>query len=69
MHGPEIALLMGSPMKDTFYRDWIVANGWAEAAGLGTTLVAAGVVAERLESDLDGTSIVLSAVANYAPRP
>jgi hypothetical protein len=32
-----------------FYRRWIIANGQAEAAGLGTTFVAGRLVAPHLE--------------------
>ena len=46
----------------TFYRRWIVANGWAEAIGLGTTLLIGRSLASWLVSP-GPTDIVLGAAA------
>jgi hypothetical protein len=43
----------------TFYPRWIVANAWAEAAGLGTTLLLGRAAARVLEQDA-GTGAVLA---------
>jgi len=43
----------------SFYRRWIFANGWAEAAGLGTTFLVGGYLAPLLEGRR-GLVIVLS---------
>jgi hypothetical protein len=45
-----------------FYRRWIVANGWSEAAGLGTTFLIGQALAPRIEL-LSGVSAVLGAAA------
>lgn len=41
-----------------FYRRWILANGWAEGAGLGTTLVLGWLAAPLLES-AEGALIII----------
>lgn len=46
-----------------FYPQWIAANGWAEAAGLGTTLLLGRAAAPLLEQDAGWGAIVLGAVA------
>lgn len=45
-----------------FYRRWILANGWAEAAGLGTTFVIGQQLAPLLER-MSGTHAVLGTAA------
>jgi hypothetical protein len=42
-----------------FYRKWILANGWSEAAGLGTTFVLGRLVAPSLER-LTGVAVILA---------
>lgn len=46
----------------TFYRTWIVANGWSEALGLGTTFFIGGAVAPWLASR-SSVETLLGAVA------
>jgi hypothetical protein len=46
-----------------FYARWIAANGWAEAAGLGTTLILGRAVAPALEREGGLAAILLAAVA------
>lgn len=46
-----------------FYRRWILANGWAEAAGLGTTFVLGQEVAPWLEEARDAKTILAGALA------
>lgn len=41
-----------------FYRRWIIANGWAEGAGLGTTLVLGWLAAPLLES-AEGAPVII----------
>ena len=50
----------------TFYRRWIVANGLAEAGGLGTTFVLGQAVAPALEQIRGLTAILGSALAAVA---
>lgn len=38
------------PEDRAFYRWWILANGWAEAAGLGTTFLVGRMLSPQLES-------------------
>jgi len=45
-----------------FYRRWILANGWAEAAGLGTTFVLGREVAPSLERATGAATVILGAV-------
>ena len=45
-----------------FYRRWILANGWAEAAGLGTTFVLGREVAPSLERATRAATVILGAV-------
>lgn len=44
-----------------FYRRWIVANGWAEAVGLGTTFVIGRLLAPWLEQAAGWADVLLSA--------
>lgn len=44
------------------YSRWIVANGWAEAAGLGTTFALGVVVGPRLEQPGDGWTVLATAL-------
>lgn len=46
-----------------FYRRWIVANGWSEAAGLGTTFVIGRALAPWLEHATGAVVILLGAMA------
>jgi len=41
-----------------FYRQWVIANGWAECAGLGTTFAVGSVAAPFLQ-DATGVAIIL----------
>ena len=50
----------------TFYRRWIVANGLAEAGGLGTTFELGQAVAPALEQIRGLTAILGSALAAVA---
>jgi hypothetical protein len=47
----------------TFYSQWIAANGWAEAAGLGTTLLLGRAAAPLLEQDAGPGTVVLGGIA------
>lgn len=47
----------------TFYPEWIVANGWAEAAGLGTTLLLGRAAGPALEQGAGPGAIMLGALA------
>ena len=47
----------------SFYPQWIAANGWAEAAGLGTTLLLGRAAAPALERDAGWGTILIGAVA------
>lgn len=49
-------------MTAGFYRRWIVANGWAEALGLGTTFVLGRLAAPWLEASSGVAPVVLTAV-------
>jgi hypothetical protein len=49
--------------ESAFYRRWILANGWAEAAGLGTTFVLGREVAPSLERATGAATVVLGALA------
>lgn len=46
-----------------FYPQWIAANGWAEAAGLGTTLFLGRAAAPVLERDVGWGAVMLGAAA------
>src|SRR3990172_3865550 len=46
-----------------FYRRWILANGWAEAAGLGTTFVLGREAAPWLERATGAATVILGALA------
>jgi hypothetical protein len=46
----------------TLYRRWIVANGWSEAVGLGTTFLVGRAAAPWL-ADSGPAGVLLSAVA------
>lgn len=46
-----------------FYSRWIAANAWAEAAGLGTTLILGRAVAPALEREAGLAAILLAAGA------
>jgi len=46
-----------------FYRRWIVANGWSEAAGLGTTFVLGRALAPWLEHATGAVVVLLGALA------
>ena len=45
-------------MHDSFYLRWILANGWSEALGLGTTFILGRALAPTLEQ-LDGLATIL----------
>jgi hypothetical protein len=45
------------------FRRWVVANGWAETVGLGTTLVLAWTLAPWFGRDASATAIVAAAAA------
>jgi hypothetical protein len=47
---------------DAFYRRWILANGWAEAVGLGSTFVLGVSLAPRLEGVTSTSMVLLGAV-------
>jgi hypothetical protein len=47
----------------TFYPRWVAANAWAEAAGLGTTLLLGRAVAPVLEQDAGWGAVLLGAAA------
>ena len=46
------------PQDRAFYRRWILANGWAEAVGLGTTFLIGRVLAPQLESASEPMAIL-----------
>lgn len=46
-----------------FYRRWIVANGWSEAAGLGTTFVLGRALAPWLEHATGAVVVLLGVLA------
>lgn len=46
-----------------FYRRWIIANGWSEAAGLGTTFVIGRALAPWLEHATSAGVVLLDAFA------
>ena len=46
-----------------FYPRWIAANGWSEAAGLGTTLLLGRAAAPLLERDPGAGAVLLAAAA------
>jgi hypothetical protein len=46
-----------------FYRHWIIANGWAEAAGLGTTFVLGRALVPWLEHATGTVAVLLGALA------
>lgn len=46
-----------------FYRRWIIANGWSEAAGLGTTFVLGRALAPWLEHATGAVTVLLGALA------
>lgn len=46
-----------------FYRRWILANGWAEAAGLGTTFVLGRALVPWLEHATGAVAVLLGALA------
>ncbi|MDH3457020.1 MAG: hypothetical protein OER90_09275 [Gemmatimonadota bacterium] len=46
----------------TFYASWILANGWAEAVGLGTTLVLGWLIGPKIDQATGPVVIVLGAV-------
>ena len=45
-----------------FYRRWILANGWAESAGLGTTFVIGRALAPLIESATGAVTVLTTAV-------
>jgi len=45
-----------------FYRSWILANGWAEAAGLGTTMAVGREAAPWSERATDAPTVLLGAL-------
>ena len=47
----------------SFYPRWIAANGWAEAAGLGTALLLGRAAAPLLEQEAAWQTVLLGAVA------
>jgi hypothetical protein len=49
-----------------FYRHWIVANGWAEAVGLGTTMALGWLIAPRLAGPQDVATVLAGALAAIA---
>lgn len=51
-----------SDASAALYRRWVLANGWAEAAGLGTTLVLGRAVAPLLERSTELAVVLLGAV-------
>jgi hypothetical protein len=46
-----------------FYRRWIIANGWSEAAGLGTTFVLGRALAPWMEHATGAVTVLLGALA------
>lgn len=50
-------------LQTSFYPQWIAANGWAEAAGLGTTLLLGRAAASALEQYAGWGTILIGAVA------
>lgn len=46
-----------------FYRRWIIANGWSEAAGLGTTFVLGRALVPWLEHATGTVAVLLGALA------
>ncbi len=49
-------------MRNAFYPSWIFANAWAEAVGLGTTLVLTWIAAPAIDEVPSHVLIVLSAL-------
>jgi hypothetical protein len=49
--------------RSSFYPRWIAANGWAEAAGLGTTLLLGRAAAPVLERQAGLVPVLLAALA------
>ena len=49
-----------------FYRKWIVANGWAEAAGLGGTFAIGGVLASSIDRVASTSAILAGALVAIA---
>ncbi|HWB41794.1 MAG TPA: hypothetical protein VG500_11070 [Gemmatimonadales bacterium] len=45
------------------YRRWILANGWAEAAGLGTTFLLGRALAPRMAASQPGDLLLTAAAA------
>jgi hypothetical protein len=55
-----------TPGDAAFYRHWVLANGWAEAVGLGTTFALGRLLAPLLESVTGVAAIVGTAVIAIA---
>jgi hypothetical protein len=55
------------PTPHAFYRRWIVANGWSEALGLGTTFLVGRAAAPWL-ADSRPAGVLLSGVAAVVLR-
>jgi hypothetical protein len=54
---------LGTTTDPVFYRRWIIANGWAEAAGLGTTFVLGRALVPWLEHVTGTVAVLLGALA------
>lgn len=54
------------PIDARLYSHWILANGWAEAVGLGTTLVLAWLLAPAVDQTLSPVTVVLGALGAVA---
>ena len=54
---------LGTTTDPVFYRRWIIANGWAEAAGLGTTFVLGRALVPWLEHVTGTMAVLLGALA------
>lgn len=52
-----------APTDAAFYRRWVVANGWAEAAGLGTTLALGWRIAPLVEGATGVATVLAAALA------
>jgi hypothetical protein len=66
MHSRDSLGQYGPGGRGAFYRHWVLANGWSEAAGLGTTFVLGSVLAPAI-ADLRGVvPVVLGALAAVA---
>ena len=53
-------------MHATLYRDWIVANAWAESVGLGSMFVIGSVIAPGLDRSTDAIVVIVAAFAAVA---